>query len=125
MTATRKPRTRRQHKRSVCVVIAPSAAQPDLYVRITQDDVPSHYWISAVSSDYGRAFKVEHVGHEGGPSYDVCLEENGQADSCTCKGNTFGNWCRHTEALRALDKAGRLPKPDGYKPDSQHGTDIF
>ena len=107
----------------VAVVIAPSPGQPDLYVRITQDGDPVHYWVSARPSDWGRAFKVERPGHEHGHhvGYDCCLEENGQADSCTCPGNTYGGFCKHVDALRALDQAGLLPAADGYKP----GHDSF
>src|SRR5262245_24436246 len=117
---TPRPRQRRQHERSVKILIRPSPDQPSLYVRLTQDGKPAHYWIDAVPSDWGRAFRVEKPGHEGTESYDVCLEENGQADSCTCPGNTYGGYCKHVDSLRALDKVGQLPRPYGYKPDSQH-----
>lgn len=119
--ATRKPRQRRPHERSVRVLIRPSPGQPSLYVRLTQDGEAAHYWIDALPSDWGRAFRVEKPGHEGTESYDVCLEENGQADSCTCPGNTYGGYCKHVDCLRALDARSGLPVADGYKPDSQHG----
>jgi hypothetical protein len=115
-TTARKPRQRRQHERSVAVLIKPSPGQPDSYVRITQDGEPAHYWLSAIPSDWGRAFRLEKPGFEGDDSYDVCLEENGQSDSCTCKGNTYGGYCKHVDAVRALDRAGRLPAPPAYKP---------
>jgi len=119
-TPKRAPRQRKARERSVKVLIAPSPGQNDLYIRITQDDKPAHYWVSAFPSDWGRAFRVERSGQEGKDVYDVCLEENDQADSCTCPGNTYGGYCKHVDALRALDAAGALPRPDGYKPDSQH-----
>ncbi len=122
-TTPRKPRTRRQHVRTVKVLIAPSKGQPDAMVRITQDDLPAHYWVSAVSSDYGRAFRVEKPGTEGTDVYDVMLASASRHDdSCTCPGNTWGGYCRHLDALRALDAADLLPKLGSYKPG--HDSDL-
>lgn len=113
------PRQRKPAERSLAVVIRPSAGQPLALVRITQGKEVKHYWVEAVPSDWGRAFKVQRPGHEDGrcTTYNVCLEENGQADSCDCPGNTFGGKCRHVSALRVLDSLGQLPAEDGYKPD--------
>src|SRR5262245_22689643 len=91
----RKPRQRRPHERSVAVVIRPSAGQPDAYVRITQDGEASHSWLSALPSDFGRAFRLAKPGHEGTDSYDVLLDAAG--DSCTCPGHTYGGFCKHVD----------------------------
>jgi hypothetical protein len=74
LRAPSKPRQRRPHERSVAVLIRPSADQPDLYIRIRQDDAEAHYWIVARPSDYGRSFAVEKPGHEGAEVYDVLLD---------------------------------------------------
>jgi hypothetical protein len=117
-TKSCKTRQRRQHERSVAVLIRPSEGQPSAYVRITQDGEPAHYWVDAVPADWGKAFKVAKPGHEGEETYDVLLD--GDKDSCTCPGHTYHGYCKHVDGLRALDAAGQLPRPDGYKPDSQH-----
>jgi hypothetical protein len=105
-TRTRKPRQRRPHERSAAVLIRPSEGQPLTLVRITQDGEPAHYWLGAQPSDYGRAFRLERSGLEGDSSYDVLLDAGG--DSCTCKGHTYGGYCKHVDALRALTQAGKL-----------------
>ncbi len=118
-TKVRKPRQRGLHERSVKVLIRPSAGQPDFFVRITQDSEPAHYWVSALASDFGRAFRLEKPGSEGTDVYDVCLDECASADSCTCKGNTYGGYCKHLDAVRALLAAGDVPddpKLTAYKP---------
>jgi hypothetical protein len=113
-----RPRQRRPHERSVRVLIRPSPGQPDSYLCITQDGIEAHYWLSAQPSDYGRAFRLEKPGFEGDEIYDVLLDAEG--DSCTCPGHTYGGYCRHVDALRALERVGQLPTPDGYKPDGNH-----
>jgi hypothetical protein len=105
-----KPRQRRPHERSVRVVITPCPGQPLTLVRITQDDKPAHYWVEPRMSDWGLAYRLEKAGEEGDDVYDVLLE-NEQDGSCTCPGHTFGGYCKHVDALRALVTAGQLPLP--------------
>jgi hypothetical protein len=31
-----------------------------------------------------------------------------EGDSCTCKGHTYGGYCKHADAVRALRQAGKL-----------------
>lgn len=57
---------------------------------------------------------------DGGEAYDVNLSDHG--DSCTCPGNVYHGYCKHADCCRALAAAGKLPEPNGYKPDSQHQT---
>ncbi|HYT90290.1 MAG TPA: hypothetical protein VEL76_16400 [Gemmataceae bacterium] len=106
-TKTRKPRQRRQHERSVTVLIRPTAGQPDTLIRITQDSESAHYWLSTLPSDFGRAFRLEKPGTEGDEVYDVLLDDQG-GDSCTCPGHTYGGFCRHVDSLRALHTADKL-----------------
>src|SRR5262249_6271716 len=96
----RKPPARRPHERSVKVITPPCPGQPLTLIRIMQDDKPAHYWVSPLASDWGMAYRLEKPGHEGDDVYDVLLEVEG--DSCTCPGHTYGGYCRHVDALRAL-----------------------
>ena len=101
----RKPRQRRQHERSIKVIIpALPGAEPLTLIRITQDGKAAHYWISPLASDWGLAYTVERAGEEvqdgAEPAYSVMLEIEG--DSCTCPGHTYGGYCKHVDALRAL-----------------------
>ena len=38
--------------------------------------------------------------------HEVTLYASG--DSCTCKGHTYGGYCKHVDAIRALVSAGKL-----------------
>ena len=118
---SRKPRQRRPHERSVKVLITPCPGQPSIFIRITQDGEAAHYWVDPMPSDWGLAYRVEKPGFEGDDRYDVLLEIEG--DSCTCPGHTYGGYCRHVDALRALHTQGRLPLPplgysDAYEGDA-------
>jgi hypothetical protein len=105
-TRSPRPRQRRQHERSVKVLIAPSPGQPDTMIRITQDGEPAHYWVSAQPADWGRGLRLEKPGTEGTDVYDVLLD--GTVGSCTCKGHTYGGYCKHVDCVRALQQAGQL-----------------
>ena len=78
------------------------------------DGEAAHYWISPLASAWGLAWTVERAGEEikdgVEPAYSVLIE-NEQDSSCTCKGHTYGGYCRHVDAIRALLTAGRLPLP--------------
>src|SRR5260370_18560379 len=104
-TATRRLRQRREHQRSVKVLVAPAAGNPMMFVRITQDGKASYYWISPLASDFGRAFRFEKPEIDGG-AYDMLLHQGG--DSCTCKGHTYHGYCKHVDCCKALIAAGKL-----------------
>ena len=106
---TRKPRQRRPHERSVKVLITPCPGQPSLFIRITQDGEQAHYWVDPLPSEFGLYYRLEKPGFEGTDCYDVLLEIEGS--SCTCPGHSYGGYCRHVDALRALHAQGRLPLP--------------
>jgi hypothetical protein len=110
-TKVRKPCQRRQHERSVKVVIPPLFCDGEqlTLIRITQDGEQAHCWVSPLASGWGLAYRVEKPGFEGDETYDVLLEIEG--DSCTCPGHTYGGYCKHVDALRALHAQGKLPLP--------------
>lgn len=112
-----RPRQRRQHERCVQVVLPSisSLASPAL-IRITQDGEQAHYWVQTMPSDWGLAYRLERAAFEGEGTYDV-LFENEQDSSCTCPGHTYGGYCKHVDALRALMAAGKLPLPPVAVPD--------
>ena len=104
-TSARKPRQRRKHERSVKVLVEATAGNPMLFVRITQGGKPSYYWVSPLASDFGKGFRFEKPAPDV-DVYDVLLEQGG--DSCTCKGHTYGGYCKHVDCCRALLGAGKL-----------------
>jgi len=60
-----------------------------------------------VKADFGDGFAVEK--DENGvvrETYDVNLSATG--DTCTCKGHTYGGYCKHVDGIRALVSAGKL-----------------
>ena len=104
-TSARKPRQRRKHERTVKVLVAPAAGNPMMFVRLTVDGKPSYYWVSPLASDFGKGFRFEKPAPDT-DVYDVLLEQGG--DSCTCKGHTYGGFCKHVDCCRALIGAGQL-----------------
>ena len=126
--ATRKPRQRRHHERSVKVIIpALHLGEPLTLVRITQDGKAAHYWVSPLASDFGIAYRVERHGGEAhevkgnaSESYDLLLE-NEQDSSCTCPGHSYHGYCKHVDAVRALLRAGKLPLPSAPHGDAHEG----
>ena len=104
-TATRKPRQRRMHERTVKILAGPSIGDPRTFICLTQDGKASHYWLSPLASDFGRAFRFEKPEIDG-DVYDVLLEHDG--DSCTCKGHTHHGYCKHVDCCKALIAAGKL-----------------
>ncbi len=115
-TATRKPRQRRQHERSVKILLPalPAAGIGISLVRITQDGEAQSYWIRPMPSDWGLAYHLEKDGADPGAedsSYDVLLE-NAQDGSCTCKGFIYGGYCKHLDCCQALRARDLLPLPN-------------
>ena len=104
-TSARKPRQRRMHERTVKVLVEAAAGNPMVFVRITQDGKPSYYWVGPLPSDFGKGFRFEKPAPDT-DVYDVLLEPTG--DSCTCKGHTYRDRCKHADAVRFLLARGTL-----------------
>jgi hypothetical protein len=71
----------------------------------------SHYYVAPMSADYGRAFKFEKFGVEGGDVYAVNLGGDGEPATCECLGHLrhgHKTVCRHIASARALIEAGKL-----------------
>ena len=119
-TKTRKPRQRRHHERSVKLLLPalPEAGIGIILARITQDGESCDYWIKPVPTDFGLGYRLEKDSAEPGAedtAYDVLLEIEG--DTCTCKGHTYGGYCKHVDCLRVLHTRGLLPLPSLPVPD--------
>lgn len=65
----------------------------------------TRYELTALPSDFGRAFRVQKFIMDGGDgtSYDVLLGE-----SCECRGHLKHGHCRHLESLAELAGRGEL-----------------
>jgi hypothetical protein len=77
----------------------------------------THYYLTAIPSDWGRAFEVKHLDADGGEVYHVNLTSDGPC--CDCKGFVAHSHCKHASSLTALDATGRLAPvkpPAGAKP---------
>jgi hypothetical protein len=77
---------------------------------IREDDNLTCFWLYAVPSDFGLAFRLEKYEHqrrgEDDAAYNVLLD--GERSTCECKGFLRWGHCRHVEALTALRQAGKL-----------------
>jgi hypothetical protein len=68
-----------------------------------------HYYVAAIPSDFGRAFRWEKFSVEGGETYHVCLD--GTSATCECKGHLAHGHrtvCKHIAATRKLIEQGKL-----------------
>jgi hypothetical protein len=74
------------------------------YARKAAED--RHYFLSALASDWGRAFALTHLEADGGATYHVNLTSDGPC--CDCKGFVAHRHCKHEESLRALDSRQKL-----------------
>jgi hypothetical protein len=72
------------------------------------------YHLTAIKSDWGRAFEVRKLQADGGEVYHVNITSDGP--TCDCKG--FARWdhCKHVESLTALHLRGKL---DQVQPAAQ------
>jgi hypothetical protein len=106
-TTTRKPRQRKKPVRLVGIV----RQGGETFLRITLDGEPTHYRLTALSSDMGRAFRLEKMAAGSfivvEKTYDLCLSAN-DCSSCECKGFIRWSHCKHLESLSALIEAKRL-----------------
>jgi hypothetical protein len=64
------------------------------------------YHLTAIASDWGRAFEVRKLAADGGEIYHVNLTSDGT--TCDCKGHERWGHCKHAEALVALQARGKL-----------------
>jgi hypothetical protein len=112
----RRVKVRSEETRTVCLTHLP-ASQPGAYVLdIVQGKVSCSYWLTALPADFGRAFRLQKFQHQGGECYDVLLD--GEKSTCECMGHLrWQTWCKHIQALRQLEAAGRLPQAPrpGYR----------
>jgi len=65
-----------------------------------------HYHLTAIPSDWGRAFEVRKLAADGGEVYHVNLSD--AAETCDCLGHEHHGHCKHVSALLALQSRGKL-----------------
>jgi hypothetical protein len=113
-SVTLSPASRKTGKpveRSVRLTLAPCLTGPGvLDIRVGKDE--ASYYLTPLPSDFGRAFRLDKFGIDGGECYHVNLDtaaSPGQAKhSCECKGWLRWNRCKHVEGLLALVGRGKL-----------------
>lgn len=102
MTTASKPRQRVKPERRAQVVRGGNRTTLSLSI----NGVETLYYLEAVPSDFGTAFRLTKVKGEWDglrrldEPYDVLLA--GHESSCTCKGNTYRGHCKHVDALTTL-----------------------
>lgn len=70
----------------------------------------TNFHLTAMRSDFGRAYELKKFIAEGGETYHVCMYPDGKHSTCECKGFLrWGKPCRHISSLQALIAAGRMP----------------
>jgi hypothetical protein len=97
---------RKKPARSIRLVLPPNGEGRNGVVKITVGKESQDYFLSAIPSDWGRAFVLEKVGDPEGTAYSVNV--NADAPLCDCKGHARWHRCKHVEGLAALVAAGRL-----------------
>jgi hypothetical protein len=78
---------------------------------LTVGEQRTGYYLSALPSDFGLAFKLEKFGIEGGEIYHVNLDTQTGNHSCECLGHVKHGHkirCKHVASLLALRGAGKL-----------------
>lgn len=69
----------------------------------------THFYLTEERCDFGRGFRLEKFGAEGGDTYHVNLSAEG--NRCECLGHLrhgHRTVCRHVAALTNLTEAGKL-----------------
>jgi hypothetical protein len=71
----------------------------------------THYYITPLPADYGRAFRFSKFACEGGEEYFVNIGDSSAPASCDCLGHLkhgHKTTCRHVACARALIAEGDL-----------------
>jgi hypothetical protein len=102
MQATTRPRRPQQRAAKLQTVGAVTV------LWLTLDKLMTAYRLTALPSDFGRAYRLEKSDQgDGQPEcYDVLID--GERSSCECKGFLRWGHCRHVESLTTLRQLGRV-----------------
>jgi hypothetical protein len=71
----------------------------------------THYYVTCLPADFGRAFRFSKFACEGGEEYHVNVGDDSNPASCECKGHLqhgHKTVCRHVACARALLAVGKL-----------------
>jgi hypothetical protein len=101
----RKPRPKPERRIRLALGLNDEGRNAVVAITVGKDE-PAHYFVDRIPADWGTAYEVEKIGGEDGP-YHVHLD--GQHRSCTCKGFSRWNHCRHADGLAKLAELGKLP----------------
>ena len=75
----------------------------------SKGEVRRYYILTVLDPDPGVAFPAFQLENQEGSLYHVCHDEHGWR--CDCPAHTFdqsGRLCKHSKAIAALWKAGKL-----------------
>jgi hypothetical protein len=90
-----------------------------LILWLTVSKTTTAYRMVPLSSDFGRAVRLEKADQgDGQPeAYDVLLD--GQRSSCECRGHLRHGHCKHLDGIRAVIAGGQLADAIPEPPESQ------
>jgi hypothetical protein len=93
---------------AIAARLLPGPNTPDVLAVSVGKAKPTYYYLRCLPTDFGRAFRLEKFSIQGGESYDVLLDCD--KSTCECLGHLrWQTWCKHIQALRQLESAGKLP----------------
>lgn len=105
-------KTRKESKAKVQRSMKVSKPINGIYSLALTDSRGQHdaYFLEPVAADWGRAFKLHKVLPVPGEdaAYDIHIDDE-LGDSCTCKGCTYKDHCKHQAAIRKMIELGILP----------------
>jgi hypothetical protein len=109
MSSVTQARPRVKPARHVGWLFQPDASEAKGSITIQVGRSETVYYLDPIPADFGRGFTLAK--QDGTDTYAVNLHGGPyNTNLCDCLGHTKWGHCKHTEALLALEKAGRLPQ---------------
>ena len=109
-TVTETPKSRKV-SRSVRSLRISDAINGMRTLVITRDGDRVFYTLKEIPADFGRGFTLTKCAAGTGSDREADayhVNVDGACDSCTCKGHTYRDRCKHADALRFLLARGTL-----------------
>jgi hypothetical protein len=76
------------------------------FLRLFIGTAETGYYLFPLAADFGKAFRLEKIGADGGETYHVNIDA--ERSTCECPGFLRWKHCKHLQRLLALQQAGRL-----------------